>query len=328
MTMKKYLLFYFGLFFSVSQFSLAMDYDQDENEYDDSYGNEYSAGGIQQNSYNGLMQNNNEMLMQPEFIPQNGMQNNGMAMQPRFVSQNGMQNNEMAMQPGFVPQNGMMLNNTIQGIGLNNSSMVQPRFVPQNMRQINNPMEANRNNSSNNITKQEHVQSLVNNVLKIKGNINDGSYGNTAKNNGIVINKNLKNKLLRLQKDLEEINKNLDNILKNESKQSSKKKKSKSAKSSSSKKSAKRRNLKKKASTFNKQRNFYTVKQLTPQNARKYVPNSSNYSGNGHKSDLYKYGIYKMKSWGTGTAVPSAPSYTNRSYFSNKSDCLNGCKYE
>jgi ElaB/YqjD/DUF883 family membrane-anchored ribosome-binding protein len=307
MTMKKCLLFYLGLFFSVSQLSLAMDYDQDESEYGDNFGNGYSAEGIQQNSYNGFVQNSNGMQMQ-SVIPQNTMQNNGMLMQPGFVTQNGMQ-----MQ-SVMPQN------TIQ----NNGMTMQSGFMPQNMRQINNPMRVNRNNSLDNVTKQEHVQSLVNNILRVNGNVNSGTYGTIAKNNGIVINKNLKNKLLRLQKDLEEINKNLNNILQNESKDSSKKKKSTRA----SKKSAKRRNRRKKASTFCDQRNFYTVKQLTPQNARKYIPNSSNYSGRARKDDLYQSGIYRMKSWGTGIAVPSTPSYSDRSYFSNKSDCSNGCKSE
>lgn len=303
--MKKCLLFYLGLFFGVSQLSLAMDYDQDESEYDDNYENEYSDGGIQQNSYNGFAPNGNGMLMQP-VIPQNAMQNNGMAMQPGFVPQNGIQ-----MQ-SVIPQNTMQ----------NNGITMQPGFMPQNMGQINNPMGVNRNNSLNNITKQEHIQSLVNNVLRVNGNVNSGSYGSVAKNNGIVINKNLKNQLLRLQKDLEDINKSLNNILQNKSKESSNKKESAKA----SKKSAKRRNRRKKASKFNKLRDFYTVKQLTPQNARKYIPNSSNYSGNARRDDLYQSGIYKMKSWGTGTSVSSTPYYSNKSYFSNKSSCSSGCK--
>jgi len=308
--MKKYLLLYISLFFGVGQLSLAMDYDQDEGEYNGNYGNGNFVEGVQQTPYNGFMQNNNAMPVRPGFI-----------------SQNGMQNNEMAMQSGFVPQNGMMFNNQIQGVGLNNGSMVQTNFIPQNRGRTLNQTRMNRNNYQDNITKQEHVQSLVNNILKINGKTNNGSSENITKNGGIVINKNLKNKLLRLQKDLEEINKSLNNVLQNESKKSLKNKKSKSVKASKSKKSARRRNHRKKTSTFNEQKRFYTVKQLTPQ-SRKYIPSSSNYSSNEHGSDPYKSGIYKMKSWGTGKASSSTPYYPSKSYFSNKSNCVNGCESE
>ena len=304
--MKKYLLLYLSLFFGVSQLSLAMDYDSDEGEYDNGYGNGNSAMEGQQVPYNGFVQNNNAMPMQPGFAPQGGMQNNG-----------------MIMQPGFTPQNGMALNNQVQGMEINNNSMIQPGFMPQNMMQINNQMGMNRNNSLNGITKQEHVQSLVNNILKINGRTNVGSLESTTKNGKIGINNDLKNKLLRLQKDLEEINKSLNGILQSESKKSSKKKKSIKA----SKKSVKRRNYKKKKiSSFNKQKDFYTVKQPTPQNARKYMPSSSKYTGRAYVADPYESGVYKMKSWGTGKPSSPTPYYPSKYYFTNKSDCINGCE--
>ena len=170
--MKKYLLLYLSLFFGVSQLSLAMDYDSDEGEYDNGYGNGNSAMEGQQVPYNGFVQNNNAMPMQPGFAPQGGMQNNG-----------------MIMQPGFTPQNGMALNNQVQGMEINNNSMIQPGFMPQNIMQINNQMGMNRNNSLNGITKQEHVQSLVNNILKINGRTNVGSLEKKTKNGKIGINK-------------------------------------------------------------------------------------------------------------------------------------------
>lgn len=305
--MKKYLLLYLGLFFGVSQLSLAMDYDLDESEYDNGYGSNNSIVEGQQAPYNGFVQNNNAMPMQPGFTPQGGMQNTG-----------------MIMQPGFTPQNGMALNNQAQGMELNNSSMIQPSFMPQNMGRINTPMGMNRNNSLNSITKQEHVQSLVNNILKINGRTNAGSPESATKNGRIGINNDLKNKLLRLQKDLEEINKSLNGILQSESKRPSKKKKSKSIKAS--KKSAKRRNYKKKISSFNRQKDFYTVKQPTPKNARKYIPSSSKYIGRAYEADPYESGVYRMKSWGTGNHSSPTPYYPSKYYFTNKSDCINGCE--
>ncbi len=333
--MKKYLLLYFGLFFSVGQLSLAMYSDQDESEYNDEYGNENYVGETQQTPYNEFAQNNNVMALQPSLmavqpglISQNGIQNNGVMTQPGLVSPNGIQNNGIARQSGFVPQNQMMLNNQIQRIGMNNESMMQSGFVPQNAGQINNKIGVNKSNLLDSTTKQEHVQSLVNNILRINGNTNNGAYGNIAKNGGAVISKSLKNKLLRLQKDLEEINKSLNGVLQNKVKNSSKNKKSNPMKAAASKKPVKRRNRKSKTSRCNKYRDFYTVKQLTSQNSRKYVPNSSNFSGNVYRASPYESGVYKMKSWGTGTASSSASYYPGRSYFSNKSDCTDRCGSE
>ena len=298
--MKKCLLLYISLFFCVSPLSWSMDYNQDE----DGYG-----------------QNDDSMSMQ------NGM----------------MQNNMMMQQPGMMPQNGMMMN-----------QMEDPTRMEQ----------------EDETSKREYVQSLVQNILKVDNRRQNGDFQNG--NGGTAISRDLKNKLLKLQKALNAVSRSLDGISEigeasakgssNKSKSSALSTKSKSSEGSKSTSGKSKSASKKtkspgksraskyktrgkkwnhaygrntKSSNFSRPKSFYTVKQLTPRNAVKYVPRfySSGYAKYGTAADDQQVApvkaiSYKVKNWGTGEITPEEAYYyknSQNSYFSNKSKCDNGC---
>ncbi len=323
--MKKYLLLYFSLFFCMSPLAEAMDDDQDENEYDQSE-DENDSSSMQNN----MMYQNNAMMQQPNMM----YQNNAMMQQPNMMYQN----NAMMRQPNMMYQN--------------NAMMQQP-----------NGMRNRRNQEDYETSKTEYVRSLVDGILRVNHNRQDVSSAIT-KNERAVVDRDLKNKLLKLQKHVDELSQGLDEnsqtdeadsvneqsskksktLKKAQKTQSSKKEKSlKKSRLSKRKKSSKRfkssklgryhkKNPSKKISKFNRQRSFYTVKQLTPRNAIKYVPQY--YSSQYNNSDYYqnfspvKATTYQVKNWGTGEITSAEFYYLNSSqkpYFSDKSKCVSGC---
>ena len=349
--MKKYLLLYISLSFFISPLAWSMAEEDDyESGSDQDEGSEPMQNGMQNMQpnmafQNGGMMTNQGMMQQPGMLPPNGMMMN----QNNFMP---MPNNMMMQQPGMMPQNGIMPQN-----GMMNQGM-----MPQNRMMTNQMNDPERLRQDDETSKKEYVRSLVQNILKVDNrrrnrDFQDGK-GET------VTDRNLKNKLFKLQKDLNKISRNLDGITDEEETfagGSSKKSKSKtSAKTKSSKKSTtaskssstktkssrKSRSSKykkyrrknrtysrsKKFSKFNRPKSFYTVKQLTPQNAVKYVPRYY-YSGytatvNEQQAASAKAISYKVKNWGTGEVVPEEAYYYKNfqnSYFSNKSKCENGC---
>lgn len=338
--MKKCLLLYISLFFFASPLSWSMEYNQDE----DGYGQNEDSMSME----NGMMQNN-MMMQQPNMMPQNGMMMNQgmMQMPPQMPMQNGMmqnnmmQDNMMMQQPGMMPQNGMMMN------------------------QMDDPERAMQEDET---SKREYVQSLVQNILKV----DNRRQNRGGQNGGTVINRDLKNKLLKLQKILNEISRSLDGIsvadetsAKGSSKKSkssassAKSKSSEGSKSTSGKSKSASKNAKSSRksgssrykkrgkkwsrahgrnaeySKYSRPKSFYTVKQLTPRNAIKYVPKfySSGYAGYGTAANDQqvapaKATSYKVKNWGTGEITPEETYYyknSQNSYFLNKSKCENGC---
>lgn len=355
--MKKYLLLYISLFFFVSPPSWSMDYDQEEGEYDQN-----DDAMLTQNN----MTQNNMMMQQSNMMPQNGMMmNQGMMQMP---TQMPMHNNMMMQRQGMLSPNGMMMNQNNFMPMQNNMMMQQPGMM---MNQIEDPERREQEDES---SKREYVQSLVHNILKVGNRRRNRVFQNEK--GGTVIDRNLKNKLFKLQKDLNEISRSLDGISevndssdeaesskksrssaktesskksksssKSKEKKSSVKSKATSKKTKSSKKSGsskhkiyskKRKHFygrSKKLSKFNRPKSFYTVKQLTPRNAVKYVPKfySSGYSEVRSNQQVVpaKAVSYKVKNWGTGEIIPVETYYyqnSQNSYFSNKSECESGCK--
>lgn len=350
--MKKYLLLYISLSFFISPLAWSM-------AGEDDYGSESDQdGNFDQDEGSEPMQNG-MLNMQPDMAFQNGgmMMNQGMMQQPGMLPQNGMmmnQNNSMSMpnnmmmqQPGMLSQNGMMPQN-----GMMNQGM-----MPQNrmMNQMDNPENLWQDDET---SKKEYVQSLVQKLLNVGGKRKNRDFQDGEDY------RDLKNKFFKLQKDLNEISRSLNGIADEEESfaggSSKKSKSSVSAKTKSSKKSTtaskssstkakssrKSRSSKykkyrsrsrtysrnKKFSKFNRPKSFYTVKQLTPQNAVKYVPKYY-YSGynatvNEQQAVPTKAISYKVKNWGTGEVVPEETYYYKNfqnSYFSNKSKCENSC---
>lgn len=349
--MKKYFLLYLGLLLLVSPPSWSMDYDQDEDEYDQSDDeNMQMQNGVIQQQQNMMYQNN--MMMNQGMMPDEMQQNGMMIQQPVMMIQDGMVNDQM----GYSEE------------GLDDEE-----------------------------SKRQYVQSLVNDVLQIRNEQQSQTTGKT-KNGGTVIDKNLKNKILKLQKDLDEISLGLKGISisdESESGKSTKKSKDLSEKDEFSNKSASKRKKKssrksevtnskergergngkskgklskfyiskrgykiktlstsgkakrfaKKSKNPNWAGNFHTVKQLTRENARRFVPEhrfSKNYSSGSVKVKKYKSSVpvkYKVKILGTGEIIPvdayykkdisrsseKSNSQKNSTYFSDKSKCDNGC---
>lgn len=345
--MKKYFLLYLGSLLLVSSPSCSMSYGQDEYEGDD-------EDTLIQNE-DGYNQNDDENMSM-----QNGMQNGMMIQQPGMMLPNGMMNQ------GMLP-NGMLMQQpgTILPDGTMNGQMYPPEGQSQN--------------------DDEYVQSLVNNILQMKNEQQNQSL-NKTKNGGVVVSKNLKNKILKLQKDLDEISLGLRGISKyndTAEEKSSKKSRSSDKSASKGKKSSKKSmharsktyikkkwwNRKGKFSKFNTLKRGYkintllspkkaqkfsnsnwmgglhTVKQLTRENAKKFMPEhrfSKSYSSGNNKVKKYESSVpvkYKVKILGTGEAIPvdvyyqkntsysskKSNSQKNSNYFSDKSKCDNGC---
>ena len=323
--MKKYSLLCIGLFFFISPLSWSMDYDQDEGEYDQS--NDENLDESMQDT----MQNDMVMQQQPNTMYQNNMMMN-----------QGMMQNSMQMPMQDTMQNSMIMQQQPNAT-FSNDMMANQMYAPEGVQQ------------EDETSKKEYVQSLVNNILQVNNRQRNQSSQNKTKNGGIVIDRNLKNKLFKLQKDLDEISRSLNGISKAKeatNEKSSTKFKSRSslaekksserakftsnkAKLSKKSKSAKsriyrgKRTLNKKYSKFNRQKSFYTVKQLTPKNAIKYMPrfyySGYNRAGN-YQSDVQIRNMsYKIKNWGTGEVTSTESYYRPKSYFSDKSKCTNGC---
>ena len=317
--MKKYFLLYLGFICFMSPLSWSMD--------DDQYGDEFGQG---EDEISGMSGQN---MMQNGMMPQQ---------QSNMMYQNNMMANQRMMQNGM--QNGMLMQQQ--------SGMMFPNGT------MNNQMYSQgRDEQEDETSKTEYVQSLVNNILQVKNKQRDQSFQKT-KNGGTVIDRNLKNKLLKLQKDLDEISRSLRGVPQSEestAKKSSKKSKSSvssandeffeeseeiSKRTKSSKKSkfaksktfSRKRNRRGKKLKFNGSRSFYTVKRLTPENAVKYVPkfySAGSYSSESRKNYRSKVPVrnmsYKIKNWGTGEVFPIESYYNKNSYFSVKSKCDKGC---
>ncbi len=270
--MKKYFLLYLGSLLLVNSPSWSMS----EDGYDE---NDAEDTSIQdEDGYD----RNGDMSMQ------NGVQNGMMIRQPGAMLPDGTMNQGMFPNGAMMQQSGMVLPD-----GTMNSQAYQ-----------NGDEYAHTDND-------EYVRSLVNNILQMK-NEQQNQVLNKTKNGGIVVSKNLKNKILRLQKELDEISLSLkgistsDDTAKEKSLQKSKSSdKSVSKGKKSSKKSiyAKSKSYIKKLwnrkdkflkfstskgeykiktllsskkaqkfSNFNWMGSLHTVKQLTRKNAKKFVP--------------------------------------------------------
>ena len=343
--MKKYFLLYLGSLLLVNSPSWSMN----EDGYDENYAEDTSIQD--EDGYD----RNGDMSMQ------NGMQNGMMIQQPDMMLPNGMMNQGMFPNGAMMQQSGMVLPD-----GTMNSQAYQ-----------NGDEYAHTDND-------EYVRSLVNNILQMK-NEQQNQVLNKTKSGGIVVSKNLKNKILKLQKELDEISLSLKGIStsddateekslqksKSSDKSASKGKKSskksmyaksksyikklwnrkgKFSKFSTSKGEYKIKTLlsSKKAqkfSNFNWMGSLHTVKQLTRENAKKFVPEhrfSRSYSSGQSKVKKYKSSVpvkYKVKILGTGEIIPidvyyqkntsyspeKSNSQKNSNYFSDKSKCDNGC---
>lgn len=346
--MKKYFLLYLGLILFVNSPSWSMDYDQDEDEYDQNDDENTSIQNYDQQSN----------VINPNNMINPGMMPNSMQM-PNGMLQNGM----LIQQPGTI-----FPDDTMNGQAYQNGD------------------------ESAHMDNDEYVQSLVNNILQMKDERQNQAL-NKTKNGGIVVSKNLKNKILRLQKDLDEISLSLKGIStfddtaeeksakKSKSLRSSAKSKS-SGSASKGKKSSKKSTYAKsksyiekwgnrkgkfskfstskgeykiktllspkkapKFSNFNWMGSLHTVKQLTRENAKKFMPEhrfSKSYSSGNSKVKKYKSNVpvkYKVKILGTGEIIPidvyyqkntsysseKSNSQKNSNYFSDKSQCDNGC---
>ena len=171
--MKKYFWLYLGSLLLVSLPSWSMDYDQDEGEYD-------------QNGDEGtLIQNDMMMQQQPNMMYQNNMIMNQGMLPNAMQMQNGMlQDGMMMQQPGMMSTDGMMYDQmNTSGEELNDET-----------------------------SKREYVQSLVNDILQIRNEQQNQASLRKTKNGGTVLDRSLKNKLFKLQKDLDEIDPNSDAI--------------------------------------------------------------------------------------------------------------------
>lgn len=313
--MKKYFLLYLGSLLLVSLPSWSVDYDQDEDEYE------------QSDDEGTPIQNSMMLQQQPNMMYQNNM----------MMNQGMFPNDAMMQQPGMILPDGTMNNQVYQ----------------------NGDEYAHMDND-------EYVQSLVNNILQME-NEQQNQALNKTKNGEIVVSKNLKNKILKWQKELDEISLGLkgsstsDESTKKKSKGSSEKdklsdkstskgkkssKKSEIAKSKSRNKkrnsngiykiktlstSRKARRFAKKISKFNRSESLHTVKQVTLENAKRFVPEhrfSNSYSLGQSKVKNYKSSVpakHKVKILGTGEVIPAEVYYQkNNSHFSDKSNSQKG----
>ncbi len=314
--MKRCSLLCISLLIFANPLSWSMEYDQYEDEYDQAEDESNT---------------NDTMMMQqaPDMMSSNGMMMNQGMLQNSMPMQNTMQQDTMMMQqmPGMMSSNGMMMN-----------QMHSPEIRGQ----------------EDETSKKEYVQSLVNNILQV--NNRQQKKASQSTKGGSVIDRNLKNKIFKLQKDLDEISRSLSGISQSgeltiEEESSKRSKSSKEIKTSGKKKSSDKSTVSKKgessgklksrkSSVYNRKRrrgrnrkifrsnyakNFYTVKQLTPKNAVRYVPKY--YSSVYDKAKNFQQPTisYKIKNWGTGEVISSESYYSPNSYFSNKAKCDKGC---
>ncbi len=340
--------------------------DDEESEDSDEEGDQNDSQPYGMIPQSGFIQQQNMMFANQPYIDQNGMiYQNGMmnqnpnefqnnTMMPNYQDPNGFKNNILMPQQNLseisqTAENSSGTKDRIRSI-VNRLLGISGK-VPENQEQRD--LNAVQNTELQN--KLEKLREYMGEIIQeSKENINDITQ-TPIKSEDSFLDKEVKNLLIQLQQRINGVVQNKVQKYQREMIQSLNGiplvKKSVVYKTVAPKKSIKaklapkrskwNRKLPKKSNSYTKKyskpdytKGYYTIKQFTPENDRRYVPkpffsNSSQVSSMPNSSE--KVGGYVIKNWGTKAttvvnstqnSIPaSTPAQNN--YFSKKSDC--GC---